>query len=66
MASEDSSAQRNSWLESTENENPNKHDVQELQSGELQGVPDWLQESKHGLVDESVPENRDASSSSHE
>ena len=29
-------------------------------------MPDWLQEFKHGLVDESVPEHRDASSSSHE
>ena len=37
-----------------ETENPNK------------GVPDWLLAFKHGLVDESVPEHRDASSSSHE
>ena len=29
-------------------------------------LPEWLQEFKHGLVDESVPEHRDASSSSHE
>ena len=29
-------------------------------------MPDWLQEFKHGLVDESVPEHRDTSSSSHE
>ena len=29
-------------------------------------MPDWLQEFKDGLVDESVPEHRDASSSSHE
>ena len=29
-------------------------------------MPDWLREFKHGLVDESVPEHRDASSSSHE
>ena len=65
-ASEDSSARGNSWHESTENENPNKNDDEEVQSGELQGVPDWLQEFRHGLVDESVPENRDAPSSSHE
>ena len=65
-ASEDSSARGNSWHESTEIENPNKNDDEELQSGELQGVPDWPQEFKHGLVDESVPEHRDASSSSHE
>ena len=65
-ASEDSSARGNSWHESTENENPNKNDDEELQSGELPGVSDWLQEFKHGLFDESVPEHRDASSSSHE
>ena len=29
-------------------------------------MPDWLQEFKHGLVDESDPEHRHASSSSHE
>ena len=43
-----------------------KNDDEELQSDELQGVPDWLQEFRHGLVDESVPEHRDVSSSSHE
>ena len=65
-ASEDSSARGNSWHVSTEIENPNKNDDEEIESGELPGVPDWLQEFKHGLVDESVPEQRDASSSSHE
>ena len=30
------------------------------------GLPEWLLEFRHGLVDESVPEHRDASSSSHE
>ena len=64
-ASEDSSARGNSWHEFTEIENPNKNDDEELQSGELQGVPDWLQEFKHALVDESVSEHRDASSSCH-
>ena len=29
-------------------------------------MPDWLQEFKHGLVDDSAPEYRDTSSSSHE
>ena len=29
-------------------------------------LPEWLLEFRHGLVDESVPEHRDASSSSHE
>ena len=43
----------------------NDHD-EELQSDQLQDVPDGLQEFRHGLVDESVPEHRDASSSSHE
>ena len=65
-ASEDPSARGKTWHEPTEIENPNKNDDEELQSGELQGVPDWLQEFKHGLVDESVPEHRDTSSSSHE
>ena len=53
--------------ESAEIENPNKNDDdEELQSDELQCVPDWLQEFEHGLVDESVPEHRDTFSSSHE
>ena len=43
-----------------------KKDDEELQDDELQGVPDWLQEFKEGLIDESVPEHRDACSSSHE
>ena len=44
--------------ESAEIYNPNKKDNdEELQSDELQGVPDWQQEFKHGLVDESVPEH---------
>ena len=65
-ASEDSSAGGISWHKSRENENPNKNDDEKLQSGELQGVPDWLQVFMHGLVDERVPEHRDASSSTHE
>ena len=53
--------------ESPEIENPTKNDDdEELQSDELQGVPDGLQEFKRGLVDEGVPEHRDTSSSSHE
>ena len=43
-----------------------KNDDEELQDDEVQGVPDWLQEFKEGLIDESVPEHRDTSSSSHE
>ena len=45
---------------------PNFFDDEELQDDELQGVPDWLQEFKEGLIDESAPEHRDTSSSSHE
>ena len=61
------SARWNPSHESAEIENPNKNDDdEELQRDELQGVPDWLQAFKHGLVDESVPEHREASSSSHE
>ena len=63
-ASADSSARGNSWHELTKIKNSNKNDDEELQSDELQGVPDRLQEFKHGLVDESFPEHRDASSSS--
>ena len=51
---------------SAEIENPNNNGDEELQSDELQGMPDWLQEFKHGLVDENVPEHRDTSSSSYE
>ena len=60
------SLRRNPSHEPAETENPNKNDDdKELHSDQLQGVPDWLQEFRHGLVDESVPEHRDASSSSH-
>ena len=56
---------RNPSHESAETENLNiDDDDEELQGDQLQGVPDWLQEFRHGLVDESVPEHRDASSSS--
>ena len=64
-ASEDTSARGNSWHESTEIETPNKNNGEELQDDELQGVPDWLQVFKAGLIDESVPEQRESSSSSH-
>ena len=53
-------------------ENPNENDDEELQSKnddnvDVQGnlshdLPDWLQEFKHGMVDESVPEHPDTSS----
>ena len=49
--------------EPAETENPHKNDDdEELQSDQLQDVPDGLQDFRHGLVDESVPEHRDASS----
>ena len=54
------------WHEPTEIENPNKNDVEELQDDELHGVPDWLQEFKEGLIDESVPEHRESPSSFYE
>ena len=54
---EESFARRDPLHRSAEIENPNKNDDEELQSDELQGVPDWLQEFKHGLVDEGVPEH---------
>ena len=50
-----------------ETENPNKNDDNEEVRGNLShDLPEWLQEFRHGLVDESVPEHRDASSFSHE
>ena len=51
---------------SAEIENTQKNDDEEFLSDELQRVPDWLQEFRHGLVEKSVSEHRDASSSSHE
>ena len=41
-------------------------DNEEVQGNLSHDLPEWLQESRHGLVNESVPEHRDASSSSHE
>ena len=50
-----------------ETENPNKNDDNEEVRGDpLRDLPAWLEEFKENLVDESVPEPRDASSSSHE
>ena len=64
--SEESSARGDPLHRSAEIEKLKKNDDEESQSDELQGVPDWLQEFKHGLVDESVSVHRDTSSSSHE
>ena len=42
-------------------------DNEEVQGNSSHDLPEWLEEFfKHGLVDESVPEHRDASGSSHE
>ena len=50
-----------------ETENPNKNDDNEEVQGNLShDLPEWLQELRHGVMDESVPEHGDASSSSHE
>ena len=50
-----------------ETENPNKNEGNEEVRGNLShDLPEWLQEFRHDLVDESVPEHRDASSSFHE
>ena len=49
-----------------ETENPNKNDDnEEVLSDPLRDLPEWLEELRHNLEDESVPEHRDASSSSH-
>ena len=50
-----------------ETENPNKNDDNEEVQGNLShALPEWPQEFRHGLVGGSVPEYRDASSSSQE
>ena len=53
-ASEESLAREELLHRSAEIENSNTNEDEELQSDELQGVPDRLQEFKHGLVDENV------------
>ena len=50
-----------------ETENPNKNvDNEEVRGNSSHDLPEWLHEFRHSLVDESVPEHRDDSSSSHE
>ena len=50
-----------------ETENPNKNDdKEEVRGNSSHDLPEWLEEFKDNLVDESVPEHRDAASSSHE
>ena len=43
-----------------------KDDNERVRGDPLRGLPEWLQEFKENLVDETVPEHRDASSSSQE
>ena len=47
------------------NQYKNDDDV-DVQGNLSHDLPEWLQEFRYGVVDESVPEHRDASSSSHE
>ena len=49
-----------------ETENPNKTDNERIRRDPLRNLPDWLEEPTGNLVDDSVPEHRDAPSSSHE
>ena len=50
-----------------ETENPNKNqDSEGVRSDPLRDLLEWLEEFKENLVDDSVPEHRDAPSSSHE
>ena len=48
-----------------ETEKPNKNDNEEVRGDPLRDPPEWLEEFKENLADDSVPEHRDASSSSH-
>ena len=67
---------RNPLQKPAETDNANKNDVhEEVQSDLLHDLPDWLQEFRENLVDESspleslgnpAPNDRDTSSSSHE
>ena len=53
--------------EPAETENPNKNgDKENVRADPLRDLPEWLKEFKENLVDDSVPEHRDAPSSSHE
>ena len=65
--SEESLAQEDPLQRSAEFENPKKNDDKEEVRGNLShDLTEWLHEFRHGLVDESVPEHRDAYSSSQE
>ena len=47
-------------------EHPNKNDNEGVRRDPLRDLPEWLEEFKEHLVDDSVPEHRDDSSSTHE
>ena len=47
-----------------ETENPNKNDNEGVRRDPLRDLPEWLEEFKDSLGDESVPEHQDAPSSS--
>ena len=50
-----------------ETQNPNENDDnEEVRGNSSHGFPEWLEEFKENFVEESVPEHRSASSSSHE
>ena len=49
-----------------ETENPNKNDNETVRGDPLRPLPERPEEFKENLVDDSVPEHRDAPSSSHE
>ena len=49
-----------------ETENTNDNDNEEGGGDSSHDLTEWIEEFKENLVDESVPEHRDASSSSHE
>ena len=59
--------QGNCRIGRTETENQDKNDDnEEVRANPSHDLPEWPQEFRHGLVDESVAEHRDASSSAHE
>ena len=50
-----------------ETENSKKNDNEGVRGDPLRDLPEWLEEFKENLVDDSIPEHRDApASSSHE
>ena len=59
----------NPLTEPTKNPKPNKNENHNIERGDplCSDIPEWLQEFRENLVDDRVPEHRDAhASSSHE